>query len=96
MRTLIAATAAVALLAGCESMEDVGPVEALGGVTLAVVGGVVGAQFGSGAGQAASIALGTVVGGVVGVLGGMEIDAALEDEGPEEEEPDDKPQSPQK
>src|SRR5690606_13056225 len=65
MRTMIAASAALALLVGCADLE--GRPKETGGVLLGgALGGLAGAQVGRGSGQLAATAAGTLLGAFLG------------------------------
>lgn len=75
MRTMIAASAALALLIGCAELE--GQQKQTGGVLLGgALGGLAGAQLGSGTGQVAAAAAGTLLGAFLGSEIGRSLDRA--------------------
>lgn len=75
MRTIIAASAALALLVGCADLE--GRPKETGGVLLGgALGGLAGAQVGRGSGQLAATAAGTLLGAFLGSEIGRSLDRA--------------------
>lgn len=75
MRTMIAASAALALLVGCAELQ--GSPKQTGGVLLGgALGGLAGAQIGSGTGQVAAAAAGTLLGAFLGSEIGRSLDRA--------------------
>lgn len=69
-RTIIAATAALCLLTGCDTINGMGTKQGFGTLAGAAAGGLAGAQFDSGSGKLVTtgfgIALGALLGGEVG------------------------------
>lgn len=75
MRTMIAASAALALLVGCADLE--GRPKQTGGVLLGgALGGLAGSQIGGGTGQVAATAAGTLLGAFLGSEVGRSLDRA--------------------
>lgn len=71
VRTVVAAAAVAALVAGC---QQTGVNQGLGTVAGGLAGGVIGNQFGSGSGKVAATAAGAVLGALLGGEIGRRVD----------------------
>ncbi len=63
-------------LAGCETIQNSGTKQTIGGVTGAVLGGVVGSSMGKGSGQLWATGAGVLLGGLLGSEIGKSLDKA--------------------
>ena len=78
MKKIILLTAMIASvgLAGCESIQDSGTKQTVGGVGGAVLGGLLGSKVGKGDGQLWATGIGVLLGGLVGSEVGRSLDKA--------------------
>jgi surface antigen len=75
-RTISAATAALCLLSGCDTINGMGTKQGFGTLGGAAAGGLAGSQFGSGTGKLAMTGLGIVLGALLGGEVGSSLDKA--------------------
>ena len=75
-RTIIAATASLCILTGCDTINSFGPKQSFGTLGGAAAGGLAGSQFGSGSGKLVTTGLGVVLGALLGGEVGSSLDRA--------------------
>lgn len=73
---LIMASVAVLSLGACESIQNAGTKETVGGVSGAVIGGVLGSKVGGGSGQRWATGAGVLLGALLGAEVGKSLDKA--------------------